>query len=57
MTIQHEVCEWSFCGGRDRPKTIRRKVRRPRRPHSDWILELALMLALALLLPSPRKAK
>lgn len=31
--------------------------KRRRRPHAGWVLELALMLVLALLLPCPRKPR
>jgi hypothetical protein len=62
MNAEREMHCWRWMAGallrRERlssskPAAKRRRVRR----HADWILELAVMLALALLLPPPRTRK
>jgi hypothetical protein len=59
MTAESELGEWLTCHARKTPSALesRRERRRHRRKHAGWMLELALMLVLALLLPPPRKRK
>lgn len=54
MTCESELPAWLGCAKRREANTIKRPSRR-RRLHAGLMLELALMLALAALLPRGRK--
>lgn len=55
MTMETELGGWALCGGRDKAKPASRNP--GRRRHAGLVLELALLLALALLLPRARNRK
>jgi hypothetical protein len=60
MTAERELSDWPWltCHARKtRPTVASKAKRRPGRKHAGWMLELAFMLALALLLPRPKKRK
>jgi len=57
MTCEDGIHGWRWCAGAEMGKTKKRKPRRIRRPHADWILELGLMLLLVALLPGKGRRK
>jgi len=61
MTAQPDWDHWPWltCHARRTEPRVAAKRGKPkrRRQHAGWVLELALMLVLALLLPKPKKRK
>jgi hypothetical protein len=57
MTFESGLPGWLACTRRKEASTTTKRPSRRRRPHAGLVLELALLLVLAALLPRDKKRK